>query len=474
MDIDSQLAQRLAAAQQSHLLAFWNELTEDQQRQFQRQLSEIDLELMAKLIALRDASVADQQSDDRAQRAVSPEELVRLPQSMAERQLRRQAAQVGEKLLRAGKVGAILVAGGQGSRLGFDLPKGMFPIGPVSQRSLFQILCEQIKARSLRAGDVPIPYFIMTSEATHAATVEFFEQHNFFDLGADQVFFFQQASLPAIDDTSHRILLEAPGRVATSPDGHGGMLRALQRQGLMDIMRQRGIEHLFYHQVDNPTAIVCDPELLGLHVLRESDLTTKVVAKLTPDEKMGVLVTVDGKTEIIEYSDLTPNDVCRTDEHQQPIFWAGNTAIHVFRRDFLESLLADELSLPFHIAHKKINCITADGTPIEPGSPNGHKFEQFIFDALPHARTALVVEGDRSREFHPVKNARGNDSPETSRAALLQIARDWLSAAGCQVDPAAQVEISPLLALDAEELAQQVTAGAPFLAGEPRVLLRES
>lgn len=451
----------LQANQQVHLIQFWDELSEQQQAQLQKQIDEIDFELIQKLIAKRDQAAEEESGADKAKRAVSPEQLVRLPQSIEQSEERLEAEETGNDLLNAGKVGAILVAGGQGSRLGFDNPKGMYPIGPVSQRTLFEILSEQLLARSYRAG-VSIPYFIMTSEATHAPTVEFFEQQNYFGLGKDNVFFFQQSSLPAIDDSSSKILLAEKGKVATSPDGHGGMLNALKKHGMLDVMRDRGIEHLFYHQVDNPTAIVCDPVLLGLHQKYDSDLTTKVVAKTSPEEKMGVLVSIDGKTEIIEYSDLPGEEAHRKDDDGQHVFWAGNTAIHVFRREFMESLLEDELSLPFHIAHKKIAYVDNDGNSVEPDSPNGNKFEQFIFDALPHAKVALVVEGDRSREFNPVKNATGSDSPETSRNALQRIASDWIESAGGQLEDGVKVEISPLLALDENDLQEVLPEGTVF------------
>ncbi len=461
MQLDRQVSSVLERNQQTHLVQFWEELTEDQQQQLQSQIGGIDFPLLQSLIQIRDQSEDHDPQESKSQQARSPEQLVRLPKQTGEDAVRQDAALAGEQLLRSGKVGAILVAGGQGSRLGFDAPKGMFPIGPVSNRTLFQVLSEQLLARSRRAG-VSIPYFIMTSEATHAPTMEFFEKKNFFDLGRENVFFFQQASLPAIEDRSHRIFLAEKGVLSTSPDGHGGMLRALAAHGMLEVMQSRGIEHLFYHQVDNPTALVCDPVLLGLHLQQRSDLTTKVVAKASPEEKMGVLVTINGKTEIIEYSDLPGEEAHRKDDAGDLVFWAGNTAIHVFRREFIESLLGEELSLPFHIAHKKIPHVNNSGKNVVPDSPNGNKFEQFIFDALPHAQVALVVEGDREREFNPVKNSEGNDSPVTSRAALKRIAKDWIEQAGGVIDSSARVEISPLVALDQEELKSRLSENASF------------
>ncbi|WP_437230014.1 UTP--glucose-1-phosphate uridylyltransferase [Planctomicrobium sp. SH661] len=452
----------LQQAGQEHLVQFWDELNPSQQQTLAEQIQEIDFPLMQRLIAqAKSPHSAGESVADKAARATSPQQLVRIPRSQADREQQKKAGEIGKELLSSGKVGAILVAGGQGSRLGFDEPKGMFPIGPVSDRTLFQIHCEQILARSLQVG-AQIPYFIMTSEATHRPTVKFFEQNRYFGLSEDNVFFFQQSSLPAVDAETGKMLMERKDRIGTSPDGHGGMLRALERSGMLGVMRDREIEHLYYHQVDNPTAIVCDPVLLGHHLLSHSDLTTKVVAKVSPEEKMGVLASVDGKTEIIEYSDLPVEQSKRKQADGTLVFWAGNTAIHVFKRRFIEKLLGDELSLPFHVAHKKVACLDESGNPVSPSEPNAFKFEQFIFDALPHAKVALVVEGSRKREFNPVKNAEGSDSPATSRAALLSMAREWIEAAGGIVEKDVPIEISPLFALDAHELQTRLDPGQIF------------
>ncbi|WP_437185489.1 UTP--glucose-1-phosphate uridylyltransferase [Planctomicrobium sp. SH668] len=462
VQIPQRILKPLQAVGQEHLVQFWDELSPEQQKSLEAQLLSIDFQLMQRLIDDRQAtSGASVDFVEKAKNATSPQQLVRIPTTAADRQRQKDALEAGEDLLRAGKVGAILVAGGQGSRLGFNAPKGMYPIGPISDRTLFQILCEQVLARSIQF-DASIPYFIMTSEATHRPTVAFFEQNRYFGLSEENVFFFQQSSLPAVDVDTGKMLMERKDRVATSPDGHGGMLRALQNTGMLGVMRDRGIEHLYYHQVDNPTAIVCDPILLGHHVLSNSELTTKVVSKVSPEEKMGVLASVDGRTEIIEYSDLPIEESKRKQPDGSLVFWAGNTAIHVFKLNFIEKLLKDDLSLPFHVALKKVPGINEVGEEFAPAQPNANKFEQFIFDALPHAKVALVVEGIRTREFNPVKNGEGNDSPQTSRAALLSIAREWIEAAGGIVEKGVPIEISPLYAIDAMELQTKLDPGQIF------------
>jgi len=462
MDIPQATISTLEEFGQLHLVRWWDNLAESQQLSLLDQINRINFRLVHRLTRERSKLSGAEPPEERAARAQPPQDLVRLPAAGEDATDWKNAREQGWDLLADGAVGAILVAGGQGTRLGFDKPKGMFRIGPVSRKSLFQMHCEQLRARARRAGR-PIPYFIMTSDVTHAETVDFFRKYENFGLGEEDVFFFQQGALPAIaDDETGRILMAAKDRISSSPDGHGGILGALSRAGLLDVMRQRGVEYLFYHQVDNPTAVVCDPVFLGFHAARESQLSTKVVAKESAEERMGVVVTLDGRTEIIEYSDLPPEMARETSSDGRLRLWAGNTAIHVFSRPFLEELTEDDRSLPYHVAHKTVPHINTDGELSWPSVPNANKFEQFIFDALPFAERALVVEADRAREFHPVKNHKGKDSPETSRSGILNVCHSWLTMAEAKVSESARVEISPLYAQDADELRMKIEPGRRF------------
>ncbi|MFN9721389.1 MAG: UTP--glucose-1-phosphate uridylyltransferase, partial [Planctomycetota bacterium] len=266
----------------------------------------------------------------------------------------------------------------------------------------------------------------------------------------------------AIEGATGRILLNSPSELALSPDGHGGLVTALDRAGFLDEMSRLGIRHVFYHQVDNPTVIIADPAFLGFHVLERSQMSTNVVRKTSPIERMGVLVDIEGRTEIIEYSELTADQSAKTDESGQWIFWAGNTAIHLFDLDFLRRLAENGCQLPLHAARKTVSGINSDGSMADSAassSPNAIKMERFIFDALPLAENTLIFEGDRNREFNPVKNESGADSPETCRAALNRIAHEWLAEAGAALDPNLCVEISPLQALDAAELTLKLKQG---------------
>jgi UDP-N-acetylglucosamine/UDP-N-acetylgalactosamine diphosphorylase len=467
--VPADVRQKLTQNGQAHLLQLWDQLAPASRTRLLEQLQALDLAQIKTLVETRRHSKGVQHDSpmERALRAVPPSSIVRLPKTDQDRERWRQAHHAGEELLRAGKVGAILVAGGQGTRLGFDKPKGMYPIGPVSRAPLFQILAEQLLARSRRAGHA-IPYFIMTSDATHDDTVAYFKEQNYFGLPRDDVYFFEQGNMPAVDAESGRLLVSSDQTLCTSPDGHGGMQAALAKAGLLDEMKRRGVEFLHYHQVDNPTAIVCDPVFIGFHSQLGCGMSVKVVAKVSAEERMGVAVDVDGKKQIIEYSDLPPEVARKTDAQGSLLLWAGSTAIHVFSRGFLAGLVDRQDALPFHVAHKKVPYCDEQGTLIEPQAENAYKFERFIFDLLPLADRALVLETDRATEFNPVKNASGADSPDATRAALVALYRAWLRSAGAEVGDSTPVEISPLFALDADEVRAKIKPGSKYL--EPTLI----
>ncbi len=444
------LVSELKAHHQQDFLTLLEGLNQPVPASLVEQLQEIDLSLISRLFQKKQQPEKGEDSPQaKAARASELESVVRQPRGPSDQEQWRAAHAKGLELLKAGKVAAVLVAGGQGTRLGFDHPKGMFPIGPVSGATLFQIFFEQLKARRQQAG-VVIPYFIMTSDATDGPTANFLNEHNYFGVDPDTVKLFKQGTMPAVDDQTGALLLGEDLGLVRSPDGHGGILNAMSKSGIFDQLKASGIEYLYYHQVDNPTAIICEPALIGFHALKKSEATTKVAAKRSADEKMGVLACVDGKTEIIEYSDMPTEVAEQRDAQGQLKYWAGNMAIHVFSVDFLVQITHGEHQLPYHVAHKKVPHVNEGGKLVSPSAPNAFKFERFIFDALPMAREALVVEADRAREFNPVKNAEGQDSPQTSREALLALHRLWLEEAGVTVPEGCAVEISPLFAVDAD------------------------
>ena len=408
------------------------------------------------------ATDSQQNWGDLARRA-SPPPAFRLGQPNERGITTDQAHQRGQQALAAGQVGVILVAGGQGTRLGSDQPKGMFPVGPVSGASLFQILIEKIIARSRMAG-MRIPLYLMTSPATHRETLSYLRANENFGLAQEDLKEFCQGTMPAVDCRAGRLLLSAKHELALSPDGHGGMLRALAGSGCLADIRLRGVRQLFYCQVDNPLVQMCDPVFLGYHLLAGSELSTQVVAKRTSRDNVGNVVSIDGKLRIIEYSDLNPMGdqiVERRTADGTSVFWAGNTAIHVFDTALVERMAHSDAALPFHVARKAVAHVDASGKQVEPAEPNAVKFERFIFDLLPAARQAIVVEVDEAKSFAPLKNAPGEsrDTPESVKTQMSRLHTGWLQAAGCEVALDATIEISPLFAQSADEVAARIRPG---------------
>lgn len=443
---------------QSQLLACWDQLSAAEQTQLATQIHSVD---WPELVRLTRQKSHQQDWGALAARAVSPR-AIRLGQvpsgwSVSE------ARQVGEEALRQGRIGLIVVAGGQGTRLGFDLPKGLYPIGPVSGRSLFAMHFDRIRAVSRRFGR-PLDLYVMTSPATDEATRTYLNEHQWLGLGPDQVHIFCQGTMPAVDDAG-RALLESPSSLALSPDGHGGMLAALHRAGLLDRMSERGIQQLFYFQIDNPLVEIGDPIFLGHHLLARSEITTQVVAKHEPQDKVGNVVDVDGQTMVIEYSDLPLEAAQRRHSDGQLVLWAGNTAVHLMDVGLLRRQQSSADGLPFHLARKKVPYYDpAAGTIVEPQQPNATKFERFIFDLLPAAQRTLVVEVDERQAFAPLKNAPGapKDTPEFVQRMLIQRDLRMLRAAGVEVAEGARVEINPLFALDEVELARRASQLEPI------------
>ncbi|HEV7281948.1 MAG TPA: UTP--glucose-1-phosphate uridylyltransferase [Pirellulaceae bacterium] len=357
----------------------------------------------------------------------------------------------GESAWRAGEIGVVMVAGGQGTRLGYDGPKGTFPIGPLSGATLYEWLAWKVGAVGKRYGR-RVPFWIMTSKATHEPTGDYFRQRRYFGLSEDSVVFFRQGEMPTIDDTSGQILLAGRSEVAVNPDGHGGILDAMQGAGLFDRAAEQGIKQLFYIQVDNALAPVADARIVGYHLLAGAEATTLAVRKRDPLEKVGNLVQQGGKTRIVEYSDLPESAARQMNGDGSLAIWAGNTAMHVFSVELLRRAALEGGGLPFHRAHKKTPHLDLKTRqPVDPQTPNAIKFERFIFDALPMATKTLTIEVDPAQVFAPLKNpsGTGKDDPETTKAAISALQRGWLRAAGCDVPDDADVEIQPRVAVDA-------------------------
>ncbi len=416
--IDS-LHKRFAEAGQGHVFRFWDQLSALERENLAQQAAGIDLDSISR------AHNEVQGAEEGLNARIEPPSVVRLPGKGGDPKAWKEALERGEQVLAEGKAAPFVVAGGQGTRLGFPGPKGSFPIGPVSQRSLFELQAQKIRRLSKQYGHA-LPWYVMTSAATDEPTREFFRQKKFFGLPEADVFFLVQAMNPAMDFQG-RLLLETPSTIFESPNGHGGSLTALLDSGALEDMRSRGIETLFYYQVDNPLVRMCDPAFLGFHSLSGSEASSKVVCKRDAGEKMGVVALVDGRLGIVEYTELDEKRSQARDDAGELLYWAGNIAVHLFQRDFIEQVAkrANEL-LPLHPSAKKIPFVDEKGKSVAPEASNGYKLERFVFDALPHAANGCVVEAERAEEFSPVKNASGQDSADTARADLVAEARRWL------------------------------------------------
>ncbi len=440
---------------QEHLLAFWDKLSSDQQSSLEQQLSEIDF---AQIDGL---SRGTEESPDWAAMAIHAQSppAIALGEHPSGFTLA-EATKAGEQSLAEGKLAMILAAGGQGTRLGFDQPKGLFEIGPLSSRTLFEMQIDRLKALMKRYGHA-IPLYIMTSPATDEETRNYFESVNWLGLDKENVQIFCQGTMPAVDAKTGKILMSATHQVALSPNGHGGMLAALHKNGCLQAARSKGVEHFFYCQIDNPMVSVCDPTLIGSHLLTKSQITTQVVRKRFALEKVGNVVAVDGRVRIIEYSDLPASAAELTNADGSLRLWAGNIAVHLFELEFLASMLDQVEALPFHRAFKSVAFVRPDGEFEKPTEPNAHKFERFIFDLLPMAERSLVVEGDAAEVFAPVKNADGapTDTPAATKQAISALHRQWLQSAGVLVADGIKVEIHPAWALDANEVKGKILSG---------------
>ncbi len=371
----------------------------------------------------------------------------------------------GEELIAAGKVGCFTVAGGQGSRLGYEGPKGCYPTSCVTDKSLFEMFAQTIYANERKYNAI-IPWYIMTSPLNHEQTVAFFESHAHFGLDPKNIKFFQQGVMPSFDASTGDLLLSDPAHLATNPDGHGGAYKALHVSGALEDMIARGVEHLSYFQVDNPNAKIIDPIFIGLHAHSpesSGEFSSKMVAKAHAHEKVGVFCRIGDTLSVVEYSDLPQELAEMTNESDELMFNAGSIAIHAISIAFINKIATDpSYALPFHRAVKKVaHFDPATGLHVDPPEPNAIKLEQFVFDAIALADRSIVVETDRVEEFAPVKNSTGPDSIETSKQLQSQRAANWLAANGVTIPTNtdgsvnAAIELSPLTALCNDDLKGQ-------------------
>jgi UDP-N-acetylglucosamine/UDP-N-acetylgalactosamine diphosphorylase len=454
----------LDSVEQSHILHFYDTLDEAQKNSLLAEIEAIDWPEVARLV---ETYVKSKPKFELPKNVEPAPYYPQVPATPELREKYKEARAHGESLIRAGKVAAFTVAGGQGTRLGWDGPKGTFPATAIRRFPLFGCLAEFI-VKTQEKYNCTVPWYIMTSPVNHEATCDFLDEHDYFGLKFRDIRIFPQAMMPALDMATGKVLLASPSSLALSPNGHGGSLKALYTSGAIADMTKRGVEQISYVQIDNPTVKVVDPLFIGLHALDGAQMSSKMLPKVQPKEKLGNFCKVGGRIEVIEYSDLPDELAFQRLENGDLRFRSGSIAIHLLRRDFVASLneSKDGFALPFHRAEKKVPHIDiATGKPVEPKTPNAVKLETFVFDALPLCESSIVYETDRVEEFAPIKNADAPagkpmeiDSPASSMALQIERAGRWLEKIGVPVtrDESGKVEgvieISQASAIEAEDL----------------------
>ena len=389
-------------AGQQHLLAYYDELTKENQENLLAQIERMDLTLLDLL--KKDTTEVEKGK-------LEPLGAVTLEEIQKEKDEYRK---MGCEAIRAGKVGAVLLAGGQGTRLGLDKPKGMLNVGVHKELYLFEQLIHNIMD-VVRETGVWVPLFIMTSEKNNKDTVEFFKEKKFFGYNEEYVFFFVQQMAPSVSYDG-KIYMEEKGRISASPNGNGGWFISMVRAGLLDTVKKLGVEWLNVFSVDNVLQRIADPVFLGATIDSGKMSGAKVVRKACPEEKVGVMCKEDGKPHIIEYYEMTDDMLNKRLPDGSLAYGFGAILNYLFPIQKLKETL--DKSMPLHIVKKKVPYVDESGNPVTPAEPNAFKFETLALDLIHEMDDCLIFEVDREHEFAPVKNSTGVDSVDTARALL--------------------------------------------------------
>ncbi|KAG8986668.1 UDP-N-acetylglucosamine pyrophosphorylase [Tulasnella sp. JGI-2019a] len=468
---ETALKQLFQSAGQDHLFQFWPELSKPEQANLCNQLKSLDVNRVNRIwktaVDAEKAGLSGGSGDD--------EEIRPLPQDAFDTILDNAAKEadwrkVGLRAVADGHVGVLLMAGGQGTRLGSSDPKGCYDIGLPSHKSLFQYQAERIARLQTIAeeesgkpqGSVIVPWYIMTSGPTRKPTVAFFEKNHHFGLDAKNVIFFEQGTLPCLT-MDGKILLDSKSHVAVAPDGNGGLYAALRapispssdsKHNVINDLESRGIIYVHAYGVDNCLVRVGDPVFIGYSISKQADCSAKVVRKTSPTESVGVVAMRGKRVSVVEYSEIS-KEQAEQKEGEQLAYRAANIVNHVYTTEFLKQVESFEEKMAFHIARKKIPHVDINsGEFVKPAKPNGMKLELFVFDVFPYAQHMMVLEVDRKEEFSPLKNApgTGSDDPETSRKDLLSQQKRFLQQAGATVNDEVEIEVSPLASYAGEGL----------------------
>ncbi|XP_031849332.1 UDP-N-acetylglucosamine pyrophosphorylase mmy [Nomia melanderi] len=449
----------LAAYGQEHLLQFWDQLSEEDEKiQLLQDITELNLAEVTsyyKRAVHNSSSVNRGTLDDKV--SPIPTEIVKSIKKTDKEQLRKYE-KLGLQEIANGKVAVLLMAGGQGTRLGVSYPKGMYDVGLPSGKTLFQLQAERIiclqnlaEAKCGKRGE--ITWYILTSRATHHTTLDFLRKHNYFNLKEENVRAFEQGMMPCFT-LDGKIILDEKHQISKAPDGNGGLYHAIKVQGILNDMIKRGIRSVHVHSVDNILIKVADPIFLGYCLSSSTDCGVKVIEKSSPSEPVGVVCKVDDTYQVVEYSEISKETADLRDDNGELVYNAANICNHYFTVDFLSSISNNyEKEMQLHIAKKKIPYIDANGQKQIPTSPNGIKIEKFVFDVFKFAKQFAVWEGIREEDFSPLKNddSIGQDCPSSARKDVLKLHKKWLLNAGA-ISVINDVEVSPLLSYAGENL----------------------
>mmetsp|Transcript_1776 Transcript_1776/g.2789 ORF Transcript_1776/g.2789 Transcript_1776/m.2789 type:complete len:482 (-) Transcript_1776:202-1647(-) len=448
----SELKQNLASNGQEHIFEIFPDMTVEDT--IYKQLTSFDMAVV--LERFRAAKEAGETSS--SQEALEPVNDV-FEWESTDSSTRSAVQELGLEAIRQGHVAAVIMSGGQGTRLGYAGPKGMYSIGLLSDKSIFQLHMERLqKVRLLAGGNASLPVFIMTSSANDSIIRKYFNDNNYFEYPSELVHFFEQALVPCLTPEG-KLIVESREGLAMAPDGNGGIYQALRVSGSVDLMTSMGVRHVHVYGIDNVLTRSADPAFIGVCIERGVELANKVVHRAGPEEKVGVTAQRAGRMCVVEYSELPPS-MTGADEDGKLIFSAANICNHYFSLAFLRDKVLPSIGNTYHVAHKKIPFLnTTTGSTEKPTENNGVKLEMFIFDVFPLADTWAVMEVSREEEFAPVKNAPGSasDSPDTARDLISRQSVRWLTNAGAKVYVSKgtgrkDCEVSPLLSYSGEGL----------------------
>ncbi len=394
--------EKLTKYGQAHVLKYYDELSTQEQEALLDQIAATDMSILA----------ACKHKEDLVKKGViTPLAAMQLDEIEANKE---SFTATGLEAIKEGKVGAVLLAGGMGTRLGSDDPKGMYNVGLTRELYIFECLVNNL-LDVVHQADTWIHLFVMTSDKNNDATIHFLKEHNFFGYKAEYVHFFKQ-EMAAATDYEGKIYLEEKGKLSTSPNGNGGWFISMKNNGMLDIVHQEGIEWLNVFAVDNVLQRIADPCFVGATIQKNCVVGAKVVRKNAPDEKVGVMCLEDGKPSIVEYYELTDELMNAKDEKGEPAYNFGVILNYLFKESDLESMMAS--NMPLHIVEKKIPYLNESGELVKPEEPNGYKFESLVLDMIHQMDSCLPFEVVRNKEFAPIKNKTGVDSVESARALL--------------------------------------------------------